>query len=240
VSSGHGIRAIAPVLGVTLWCVDLDATPFDVQRCRADLQAQEWERAQRFVFERDRQRYLRARHALRCLRAQALGITPAALQLSANGHGKPQLASHPQLAFNASHSQGWGLIGMREAASAMEIGVDIEIGPAPEDANALAQTVFDPSEASALRAIQGTAQHAAAFWRGWTRREAALKAIGTGFGREDVALLSGLDDGPAHTHAVLGAQRWQIQIDSRTEPGVGPIAVAVALALASPTRAQGL
>lgn len=223
----HPPRALPALLGVALWHVDLEL-PFD-DALRSDLEPQELARAARFVFERDRRRYLNGRHALRQLLAQTLDVAMGQLRITANAYGKPMLVSHPHCAFNVSHSQGQGVIALLAAPkSGQAVGVDIEVGPPPADATALAQTAFDPADAQALANIAPAAAHGAAFWRGWTRREAALKAIGTGFGRDDVRLVTTLHDGPVHTHAQLGGEHWQLAIESRTEPGLGAIAVALA------------
>jgi 4'-phosphopantetheinyl transferase len=221
------LRSLPPVLGVALWHVDLDAS-FD-DALRAELDPHELDRAERFVFERDRRRYLNGRHALRRLLGQQLSTAPCGLRIAANAYGKPELISHPGLAFNVSHSQGQGVIALLTPAAGkwQAVGVDVEVGPAPSDANGLAESAFDPSDASTLADITDPAAHGAAFWRGWTRREAALKAIGTGFGRDDVRLITTLGDEPVRLDAQVGPARWQLLLDSRLEPGLGAIAVAV-------------
>jgi 4'-phosphopantetheinyl transferase len=221
------VHALPAMLGVELWRVDLDTPLGDA--LHADLQPQELERAARFAFERDRRRYLNGRHALRALLAQRLDVPARQLRIADNAYGKPELAAPGRLAFNVSHSQGLGVIALLRLPNdvGQSVGVDIEAGAAPADAQALADTAFDANDARTLARIVDPALHGAAFWRGWTRREAALKAIGTGFGRDDVSLITTLDNAPIHAQASVGDAHWQLVIDSRTEPGTGTLAVAL-------------
>jgi 4'-phosphopantetheinyl transferase len=58
------------------------------------------------------------------------------------------------------------------------VGIDLEY-IRPIDAVALAQRFFLPSEAAVLRSLIGVEQHRA-FFKGWTQKEAYLKATGDG------------------------------------------------------------
>lgn len=220
-------QALPALLGVALWRVNLDE-PFE-DALRADLEPQELARAARFVFERDRRRYLNGRHALRLLLGQQLNTPARQLRIAANAYGKPELTSPAGVAFNVSHSQGQGVIALLTppVGEWQAVGVDIEVGPAPPDADALAASAFDATDAKTLAGIADPAAHGAAFWCGWTRREAALKAIGTGFSRDDVRLITTLADGPVRVDAQVGPAHWQLLLDSRVEPGLGAVAVAV-------------
>lgn len=220
-------QPLTAMLGVELWRVDLDA-PID-DALRADLEPEELARAARFAFERDRRRYLNGRHALRVLLGQRLSQPARDIRILANVYGKPDLATPSEWAFNVTHSQGLGVIALLRLPSEpwQTVGVDFEVGPAPADAQELAKAAFDPVDARSLAAVTDTVEHGAAFWRGWTRREAALKAIGTGFGRDDLRLITTLDNRPIPVEASVGEAHWQLMIESRTEAGLGTLAVAL-------------
>lgn len=148
--------------------------------CAALSQA-ERQRAARFPFERDRRRFIVARSRLRRELAARLGVPPEAVELERGDNGKPKLA--PRFAasgwrFNVSHSEELALYAF---ARGCEVGVDLEALRALPEADALAAACFSPGERDAYRAAAPQHQPLA-FLRGWTRKEALLKALGVGLG----------------------------------------------------------
>jgi 4'-phosphopantetheinyl transferase len=61
------------------------------------------------------------------------------------------------------------------------MGVDLERIRPVRDLTRLARRVFSDLEQEELIAINDQAEKERAFFRGWTRKEAVLKALGTGF-----------------------------------------------------------
>ena len=202
---------------VTVWQVSL-VEPDDVVAAAAGvLSADETARAARFVFERDRHRFILARAALRHVLADCLGLRPAAVRFSYSSAGKPALdpalapGSRATLAFNLSHSHELALIAVTHGR---ELGVDIEYHRELPDLMDIARRFFSPREAARLLAL-APAEQPDAFFRCWTRKEAYLKARGDGIvgglDRFDVsfeagaipAILSTLDD-PSE------AARWSL------------------------------
>ena len=157
--------------GIDVWVTDLDvlddALLFEV------LSEDERERAARFHFDRDRTRFVRCRALLRQLIARSTGGDAAALAFRYNAYGKPEL---DDVHFNVSHSANIAVI----AVTHMPIGVDVEaINPSAE-VMPLARTAFSQDECAALAAMPEE-ERVPAFFRGWTRKEAYLKLLGTGF-----------------------------------------------------------
>jgi 4'-phosphopantetheinyl transferase len=178
--------------GVALWLVDLADWP--AEPAQACLSMQERERAGRFRFEADRRRHVAAHVALRDRLARHLGCSPADLRFEAGPFGKPFLAGLSSAwHFNLSHSADLALVALCEG---LEVGVDLEVLRAVDDAPALASTVFGPGEQQALQQVAGPARDRA-FLQGWTRKEACLKALGTGFSLSPQIFEAGLGDGPA-------------------------------------------
>ena len=132
--------------------------------------------AARFVFERDRRRYLAAHVALRKTLATCLGDRPENLRFESGGFGKPSLVHAAPCAFNLSRSGDFAVIAVAQHG---QIGVDVELVRAVPDAMALAARNFSASEHEQLLALAGP-ERDAAFLRCWTRKEACLKAIGSG------------------------------------------------------------
>ena len=76
--------------------------------------------------------------------------------------------------FNLSHSDQWALVAVSRGGA---VGVDIEKRRPLADVLRLARTAFSPNELRALRAV-APAEQEEAFFAGWTRKEAYIKARG--------------------------------------------------------------
>ncbi len=172
-----------------LWQVDLDAAP--APAAVACLSKAESARAHRFVFERDRDRFIAAHAALRQILSAQTGIPAAQLDFVNGDFGKPALDGHAGLHFNLSHSQSLAVIAISHNADA-EVGIDIELARPMPDAQALAATCFTAQEIRALKALP-PARRDRAFLIGWTRKEACLKALGLGLSVDLQTLHVGLE-----------------------------------------------
>ena len=115
--------------------------------------------------------------ALRLLLGRYVGEEPGALRVVRGAGGKPALAEPwSWLGFNVAHSGGLMLVAL---ARGREVGVDVErIDPA-RAAGPIADAVFSPREAAALRRLPDPAR-TRAFFSCWTRKEACVKATGEG------------------------------------------------------------
>jgi len=94
---------------IHVWCAGLDLDAETMRACRAVLSPDEQARAARFVFERDRTRFVAARGTLRFLLGQYVNCAPQDLAFVYGAQGKPALPDSGGLAFNLSHSQGLGV-----------------------------------------------------------------------------------------------------------------------------------
>jgi len=163
---------------VHLWHADLDVAEAELERLRDTLCAAERRRSERFRFERHRRRFVTARGFLRDVLARYLGVTPDSLTFDYGPHGKPSLARPADTGrrFNLSHS---GTAAVLAVALGRDVGVDIErINPQTECMR-LAQRFFAEDEVAVLAALPPPAQPSA-FFEGWTRKEAYIKALGCG------------------------------------------------------------
>ena len=116
-----------------------------------------------------------ARGTLRALLGRFLDADPRSLSFAYGPHGKPALEGVP-LAFNLSHSADLALIALAREG---ELGVDVEAIRERVNIEEVA-TTFAPPETAALLAVPEEARRDA-FFAAWTRKEAYIKAIGTGF-----------------------------------------------------------
>jgi 4'-phosphopantetheinyl transferase len=101
------------------------------------------------------------------------------VQLAEGVHGKPYLpeSSSPGLEFNLSHSDDVVVVAVSRDR---HVGVDVERLHSDLDIDGLARRLFTPAE-RALLARTPTPQRPDIFITLWTRKEAILKAAGTGF-----------------------------------------------------------
>ena len=169
----------------------------------------EMARANRFHFDKDRTHFVRCRSALRSLLAGYLGISAAEIGFEYLASGKPQLAPEQnprRLQFNVSHSGNMALIAV---GSNLSLGVDIEKIREDVDTASLAERFFSARERAGLRALP-VHLRVAGFFACWTRKEAFLKAIGTG-------LSFPLADFSVSTHPDVDPQLEEVQGD--TEAG---------------------
>jgi 4'-phosphopantetheinyl transferase len=132
-------------------------------------------RAARFRFERDRQRYATCHGVLRALLSRYVDRAPMDFCFDITSHGKPVLRGS-DLHFNISHSHRLALFAISRD---IVVGCDVEF----HDQRFLAENIpahfFSRSEVAELNA-QPEANHLAAFFAGWTRKEAYIKARGLG------------------------------------------------------------
>ena len=172
-----------------------------------NLSESELKRAGLFRFERDRQAFLARRTLLRQLLGRHSGLDSAAISIEISDQGKPFQVSEPSLSFNLSHSADRFLIAL---ARGRELGVDLQQHALKESALGVARGVFTQGELSELTALPD-AEHERLFFRGWTRKEAALKCLGTGFLQEARELHVGLEE------AALDAQPWNAEGEPKLE-----------------------
>ena len=201
------IRLPAPA-PFELWLVDLREAPAPARL--ETLSEAERARAGRFVFERDRRRFVAAHCALRQLLSARTGLAPEALRFADGPHGKPALAGRAACAFNLSHSQDVALVAIADGG---DIGVDVEVLRPFDDAAALAAQHFTVAERAALAACAGHVSDRA-FLLGWTRKEACLKAIGTGLSIAAAAVDAGVSEARRLVAIDTPAGRASVEVGS--------------------------
>ena len=145
----------------------------------ATLAADEIEKARRFHFQKDRDRYVLARGVLREILSIYAGIHPSELRFCYGAHGKPAFTSEggdERLSFNLSHANG---VVVYVVTHDREIGVDLEYLSEGIDVREVAGRCFSRREVSLLEQLP-TGLRQEAFLTCWTRKEAYVKARGEG------------------------------------------------------------
>jgi 4'-phosphopantetheinyl transferase len=158
------------------------------------LDSDERARAARFHFKHDRDRYTAAHAALRLSLAEVLNQAPDRVSFCYGEHGKPMLAIDQGWVFNLSHSDNVALIALAPSDCSADIGVDIERVRPIADWDTLADAHFSRPEYQAL-AVGRSDERSSSFLRCWTRKEACLKAIGTGLTLSPSTFTVGVLDG---------------------------------------------
>lgn len=160
---------------VHIWRIFTDR-PTELARLRQTLSEDERAKADRFRFERDRRRCVLRRAALRKILADYLGTRPEQIEFSYGRQGKPELAvpfSSSGYQFNLSFSGELALC----AVARRPLGIDLEQERLVENAALVAKHFFTVGEIAVQSAAENPNQ---VFLRHWTRKEALMKATGSG------------------------------------------------------------
>ncbi|MCD6050333.1 MAG: 4'-phosphopantetheinyl transferase [Verrucomicrobia bacterium] len=159
-----------------MWCLDLDAVRI------ADLDGlseAEIARASRFRRRLDWQRFLACRGVLREMLGKYTGQDAGDISFRYGPNGKPEMRASDAagaLPFNVSHS---GQFALYAVAGEWEVGVDIEQVRPVGDMEDMARTVLSADEWERWRTLNVRVKPAV-FFDCWTKKEAILKARGTG------------------------------------------------------------
>ena len=111
------------------------------------------------------------RHAMRA----ACGVEYDAQKITLNEHGKPSLASHPEIRYNISHCEGCVAAIIYEGDA--EVGIDVEkIRPF---SRSVTKKVLSQKE---LAFLEKSTEPERDFFRFWVLKESYVKALGMGIG----------------------------------------------------------
>ncbi|HET9088432.1 MAG TPA: 4'-phosphopantetheinyl transferase superfamily protein [Acidobacteriaceae bacterium] len=213
---------------VQAWAWDLDRQPklIDWQL----LDPEELQRARRFVYSQDRDRYVRAHAGMRCLLGSYARIEPRDVEFSKDACGKPRMIrpNHGEpssrLFFNLSHTANVAVLAL---SARHEIGVDVE-AENPRNAK-VAERYFSTLELHTLGTLPPELW-LRGFYRCWTGKEALLKGEGRGLSgslhsfdiqadpRQPAALLAVRAQSPVHID-------WQLLAVQPTVGVAGTIAI---------------
>ncbi|QWV95382.1 4'-phosphopantetheinyl transferase superfamily protein [Geomonas oryzisoli] len=166
----------------------------DKERLIGFLSQDELRRGARLLDPEKRELFLVGRGLVREILADLVGEEPGRLVFAEGEFGKPSLVAGQAaegLRFNVSHSGGQLLIA---ACYGAEIGVDLEEIRQELAFRPMAERYFSVREREELFGLDPR-QQLEAFYRCWTRKEAYMKATGSGFSQPstgfDVSLRPG-------------------------------------------------
>jgi len=209
VSENHHL----PSNRVDLWWEEIDGLAARAFELWNILSQEERKRAERFRFDRHRTRFVVQHGRLREILGGYLDMAPQEISFQKGRGGKPAVAGeNPLIRFNLSHSGDHALYAM---VYGREVGVDVEVIRPKPKAAALVNRFFSPNEKKAFQKLDPREQ-LSAFFAGWTRKEAYVKAIGKGLrfplDRFDVSLKPGDEDALLRVNGEPAeAKRWSLR-----------------------------
>lgn len=158
---------------IKLFKIKISAYLEVVPNLRQLLNPNEMSRAERFYFERDKNRFIICRALLKLILTEETKQDILNINIEAGINKKPYLTSHPQLFFNVSHSGDYAII----AIDNQPIGVDVEFIDAHQNVVEIMPEVFKNPE---IDAVLNANDKNYTFYKFWTRKEAIAKASGKG------------------------------------------------------------
>jgi 4'-phosphopantetheinyl transferase len=198
------------------------------------LSEEERARALRLVRGRDRRRFVVCRGALRMILGRILQIPPETVHFHSGPGGKPVLAAAQgtnlpfPLQFNVTHSGDLALIAVNLHR---ELGIDLERIRTISEAARIVESYFTPAERAQFAALDEPSR-VTAFLRGWTRKEAILKAKGVGLaglatGYQTMFGTTALDTRFTPAWPLPQVQEWSLWEASPHEGYVAALAIQV-------------
>lgn len=162
-----------------VWRAHIPSVRCSLEKLAALLTSAEHLRATRYYREEDRVRFTVARGLLRYLLGEYLEVKGNGIVLRYGEQGKPDIAAplDSGLCFNLSHSRDWIAYCF---ARRYAVGIDVEYIRSDTDYEAIQYVAFSEVERTAFSQIPPKARKKV-FFDWWTRKEAYLKAVGTGF-----------------------------------------------------------
>jgi 4'-phosphopantetheinyl transferase len=165
---------------VHAWRIELDSSALDVEKLGVRLSTDEKERANQFSPGKLRDRWIATHGALRYILACYAECEPSSLVFATTPQGKPFLAWPDTVSFNVSHSRDLALVAVANIAN--RVGVDVEHVRWDLEIEKISRLFFSSTEADEIMRLPAQSR-INAFFASWTRKEAFLKAVGSGLHR---------------------------------------------------------
>lgn len=185
--------------GVDVWRINIANQLTDIENYLAVLQPEEIARANRYLQQKDRVRFIVSRAALRLILAKYLHQDAGAITFKANTNRKPYIDGS-DLKYNVSHTTDWVLI----AIANTDVGVDTEKIDPTFDFPSILPDYFSPAETVFIGHSPEN------FFLLWTRKEALTKATSQGLDEnlKQIPSLGGLQF--ADDSLLLTDKNWSV------------------------------
>lgn len=150
-----------------------------IQKARSLLSEDELERTDRFIFKKDRNRFVMAHALCRAMLSEYSDTHPTKWRFLKEETGRPYPdpeINNKRIDFNLSHTK--GLVGCA-LAFGRRVGLDLEPKLREVELDALAEKQFSAMEYEQLRSLTATEKQQL-FFQIWTLKEAYIKVTGKG------------------------------------------------------------
>lgn len=158
--------------------------PF-VTTLKTILDEAELHRAERYHFEKDRNRFIICRALLKLILAKQTDVNVPDLKIGTEVNKKPYLISDNSIKFNLSHTDDLAII----ALCNKDVGIDLEYQNEDFNFKEVLTHVYSNEEVNTILKSENQRYK---FYKFWTRKEAIVKAIGTGI-NEHLLLVPAID-----------------------------------------------
>lgn len=167
-----------PKNSVHIWKTNINPLPYPGDTVIQQLSENEQRKAYSHYFKKDTQSYVIRKMNLRKILSYYLNVEPLEVKFTTNPFGKPLLAHvHDNLEFTTSCSENLVLYAISKGR---KIGIDVEKTREIQEINQIAERYFSKQEKKLLNNVQKN-RKIEAFYSIWTRKEAYLKAMGSGW-----------------------------------------------------------
>ena len=133
----------------------------------------EFQRAQNYHFEKDKNRFIICRALLKFILARNTSLDISEIHVETDENKKPYLSSHPSVYFNLSHAEDFAIITL----SNTPVGIDTEYVNRDFNYSEVLSYVFNTQE---IDTLLNSDKKLHEFFKFWTRKEAIVKATGAG------------------------------------------------------------
>jgi 4'-phosphopantetheinyl transferase len=164
-------------IDIHIWGVHVPDVQDRLDALHSVLCEKERAKAARFHRESDQCSSIAARGALRILLSAYTGMRATGIEFVYSENGKPHVAE-TDVEFNVSHSGDWVVLAFGRNRA---IGVDVERIRPEMDVMPVSSRYFTPDESVLIGRAE---DRQAAFFHFWSRKEAYVKATGSGLFRE--------------------------------------------------------
>ncbi len=164
---------------IDIWKVNLKKEDRNIFLHAQYLSSEEHARAEKYVNGKKSREFIITRSVLRNVLGHVLSVNPKHLLFDYTNVGMPVLptrSGHPEICFNVSHSYDIALIAI---SIEQAVGIDIEKIRDDIDYEAMSKRFFSDNEYHNIMKYEGK-ERTHAFFATWTRKEAIVKAMGTG------------------------------------------------------------
>nr|WP_321223484.1 4'-phosphopantetheinyl transferase superfamily protein [uncultured Psychroserpens sp.] len=143
-------------------------------------------RAKKYHFDKDRNQFIITRSLLKFILAQRAGLSITNIHIEIDTNRKPYLTTNQSICFNVTHANDYALILVRDDKN---VGIDVEYLNADFNFTEMLKDIYSDLE---IDTVLHSTYKTHSFFKLWTRKEAIVKAIGTGIS-DDLPQLIALD-----------------------------------------------